>query len=288
MSQQQKPKTSTLADRSEIVLLVLTLAVSSIVSLLDLFGFLDSVPWLKDNVPTITLLMIGLIAGYLVLERRTQIEGIQQGTQQGFSNLEQSLKTSTSTIIESLQGVEIRRFESGNEFMRYINKRLNQVKKQVDDLSCSPAVSIARELRTTLEVDKEYEERVSQVAQQKPYREVFVFNRPGRIEKLRRRLSENQPGYSCAYYGNLTVPVVQFMIIDKEEVLILSDEYESKLAIRHPALVGLFVEYYEEIWRKSTAIKTGTTIDHEVVKRIEGADHIRLSDGATDVPGSAS
>ena len=77
------------------------------------------------------------------------------------------------------------------------------------------------------------------MAQKIPYREVFIFNRPGRLEKLKRRLAENRPGYSCAYYEEAKVPIVQFMLIDKEEVVVLSDQFESKFVVRHPQFVKL-------------------------------------------------
>ena len=123
----------------EITLLGVTALISGVVSLLDMFGLLEGAKWLADRVPTLTLLMIGIVAGYLVLERRNQLEELEKDTKQGFSNLEQSVSTSASNIIDSLSGVEIKQFDSENELMRYLNKRLPQAKQQIDDLSWSSA-----------------------------------------------------------------------------------------------------------------------------------------------------
>jgi hypothetical protein len=245
-----------------------TAIVSGLISLLDFLGLLDGIPWLAERISTLTLLAVGLIAGYLVLERRNQLDSMQRGTEHHIKALSRSLSRSTSTIIDSLEGVELKRFESGNEMMPYINERLLQACKQVDDLSWSPAVGLEYSLDTTQRLAAEYTERVSQVSQKVLYREVFSFNRPGRIERLKRRLRENAPGYSCAYYEDIQTPVLQFMIIDNEEVFILSDQMQSKMAIRHPYIVKLFAEYYEVIWKNATPIKTGTTTEEKLVQGI--------------------
>jgi len=268
MDQQPRKSKPDWLNRFEVLLIGATAILSGLVSLLDFLGILDGIPWLSERIPTLTLLAAGLIAGYLVLERRNQLESMQRDTTRHIEELSLALSQSTITIIESLEGVELRKFESASDMMSYVNKRLLQARQQIDDLSWSPALGLEYGLHTTRELEAEYAERIARVSRKIPYREVFSFNRPGRIEKLKKRLQENAPGYSCAYYEDTQAPVLQFMIIDNDEVLILSDQLQSKLAIKHPYIVKLFAEYYEEIWRHATPIKVGVTIEEKAVQRI--------------------
>lgn len=255
-------------NQFELLLLGATAIISGLVSLLDFLGVLDGTPWLSDRIPTLTLLAVGLVAAYLVIERRNQLEQMQQESSQGFKELEKTILNSTSTIIDSLAGIEFKKFETGNELMNYINKRVIEAHSKVDDLSWSPAVSLRYGLDITKQVNQKYEERVSKAAKKIVYREVFMFNRPGRAEKLKNRIEEGLPGYSCSYYPVTEVPLLQFMLIDEEEVIILSDQYPFNFALRHQHIVRLFAAYFNDIWQKSTPLKLGTTLMHEEINRV--------------------
>lgn len=52
--------------------------VSLTIATLDLIGLLGAMPWLSERVPTITLLVLGIIAGYLGLERRNKLDEINK------------------------------------------------------------------------------------------------------------------------------------------------------------------------------------------------------------------
>ena len=267
-----KPEKSKWLNNFDILLIGATAILSGAISLLDFLGLLDGIPWLANRIPTLTLLATGLVAGYLVLERRNQLEDMQADTDQRLEELSHLLSQSAVTIIDSLEGVELRKFETGNDLLSYINKRLLQARQRIDDLSWDPVVGLERGLETTQEIEAQHEKRVGRVSQRIPYREVFCFNRPGRVSKLKKRLEQDAPGYSCAYYEETDVPLLQFMIIDDEEVFILSDQLQSKLAIQHPHIVRLFYEYYEAIWRNARSIKVGTMIEEDVVERILGKE----------------
>jgi hypothetical protein len=267
-----KSEKSKWLNNFDVLLIGATAILSGTISLLDFLGFLDGIPWLAHRIPTLTLLATGLIAGYLVLERRNQLEDMQADTDQRLEELSQLLSQSTVTIIDSLEGVELRKFETGNDMLSYVNKRLLQARQRIDDLSWSPALGLEHSLEATQEIEAQYAERIGRVSQRIPYREVFCFNRPGRVSKLEKRLEQDAPGYSCAYYEETEVPLLQFMIIDDEEVFILSDQLQSKLAIRHPYVVSMFSEYYEAIWNNATPIKVGTMIEKDVVERILGKE----------------
>ncbi|MCP4368052.1 MAG: hypothetical protein GY797_08100 [Deltaproteobacteria bacterium] len=262
-------------NRIETSIIIATAVVSGLVALLDFLGLLDNIPWLQEKVPTLTLLVGGLIAGYLAIERRQQLEPMQEEFRTGISELKRTNSETASLIIDSLKGVELRSYEDGHDLINYINERLSQASVQVDDLTWSPA---GRRLDIGLDKAqkpaKEHFQRIVNVAQKISYREVFVFNTPTKISKLQKLLTENVPGYSCAYYENeANVPVLTFVIIDKEEVFLFSAN--SNFAIKHPEIVQLFMEYYEKIWDKAIPIKTGNSVNKELAERILSGETVQ-------------
>ncbi|MCB9420133.1 MAG: hypothetical protein H6667_10025 [Ardenticatenaceae bacterium] len=263
----QKPKSKWLSQ-FEILLLGATAIVSGLVALLDFLGALDGIPWLSDRIPTLTLLAMGMVAAYLVVERRNYLDAMQDNSDIRINELEQAIESSTKTIVQSLDGVEFRRFESGDDLLKYVIKRMSQARKTIDDLSWSPAVSLRQELEITQQLNQQYTEQVFKASKKLQYREVFIFSRPGRIEKLQRRLEENFPGYSCAYYPLTDIPLLQFMIIDNEEIFILSDQFLYYYTIKHPDLLKLFSRYYEDVWKKATPLKLNKNIIHEEVEKV--------------------
>jgi len=107
----------------------LTLLVTSIgitlISVLDFFGFLDGVPFLKQHIPTMTLAALGIALGYLVFERKSKIDKIEL--------LSQEIYKLTK---EDTQDIEV--FHSTNEFMdRMIEVTVGAEK--VSTLNLSPA-----------------------------------------------------------------------------------------------------------------------------------------------------
>jgi exonuclease VII small subunit len=256
----------------EIILLSITVILSGLVSILDFLGVLDSMSWLAGRIPTLTLLVIGLMAGYLIIERKSHLEKMNRDLGNSIENLSHELRKSTESTIASLNGVEIKLFDSGTELLQYVNQRLKQAQNQIDDLSWSPIIGLKSDLNTSRKAYQEYEEHITKASSKIAYREVMVFNHPARIENLQRRIAENAPGYSCSYYETPIVPLLQFMIIDRQEVIVLSDQFQTKFALRHPHIVKLFQEYYEEIWRNSTPIKIKTEIKSDVVSKILNTD----------------
>ncbi|MFZ5903103.1 MAG: hypothetical protein ACOYZ8_06105 [Chloroflexota bacterium] len=256
----------------EIILLSITVILSGLVSILDFLGVLDSVSWLAGRIPTLTLLVIGLMAGYLIIERKSHLEKMNRDLGNSIENLSHELRKSTESTIASLNGVEIKLFDSGTELLQYVNQRLKQAQNQIDDLSWSPIIGLKSDLNTSRKAYQEYEEHITKASSKIAYREVMVFNHPARIENLQRRIAENAPGYSCSYYETPIVPLLQFMIIDRQEVIVLSDQFQTKFALRHPHIVKLFQEYYEEIWRNSIPIKIKTEIKSDVVSKILNTD----------------
>ena len=260
----QKP---TWLNHLDKIILATTAIISFVVAILDFLGVLDSIPWLAARVPILTLLLSGSIAIYLILERRNQLEVMQKDVQYRMDDLENKILESSIGIINSLQGLEFKKFNSANEVMSYVNKRLSQAQKQIDDLSWRPSVNMGFAVYSP-ELDTENIDQVTKITQRVPYREIFMFNRSDRLPRLKGLLEQDLPGYSCVYYESDSVPLLQFMVIDKEEVIILSEPLKSKVAIKHPDIVQLFCEYYDEIWHNATPIKLGTSLHQETIEKL--------------------
>lgn len=255
----------------DLFLLGITAILSIVISFLDFFGLLEKITWLDLDISTLILLLLGTVALFLAVERRNFLEGIEEDINLGMKSILLKGEENTHHIIEALSGVAVRRFDNLYDGLTYATQRISQAKLSIDDTSVSPVVGFAGHLPQNVKKANDHWGKTSLVAQKLPYREIFLFNRPTntRYEKLKARLEENAPGYSCAYYPIAPeAPLFQFMIIDGEEVVFLSDQFSTTLAIRHPAIVQLFKEYYEEMWKSATPIKISTKINQEVVDQI--------------------
>ena len=58
-------KTSSVKKSIEEYVLYVTAGLSGLISLLDLLGLLDTIPWLAARIPTLTLLLVSVLLGYL-------------------------------------------------------------------------------------------------------------------------------------------------------------------------------------------------------------------------------
>jgi hypothetical protein len=269
MSEQHETSNPVWVRHIDIFLLALMAILSVVVSAADFLGILDGQSWLATRLPTLTLLVAGVVAGYLAVERRTQLAKLESVSREGFEQLQTAVERSTRTLIDSLHGVELQSFAFGNELLDYVNKRLSQAHDRIFDVSWSSAVGMGAGLNVVQNMNAEYERQMESAARRIPYREVFVFNRPGRKEKLARLLELKLPGYSCAYYDeNLAkVPLLQFMVLD-DEVIILSDQLPSNLAIRHPHIAKLFALYFDEVWKSATKIRDETGDHREAIQKL--------------------
>jgi len=60
----------------EYALMFVTAGVSIVIAILDLAGLLDASSWIAQRMPTLTLLGVGFVASYLILERRGKLDEI--------------------------------------------------------------------------------------------------------------------------------------------------------------------------------------------------------------------
>ena len=157
--------------------------------------------------------------------------------------------------------------------MKYVNKQLLLAKRQVDDLSWSDPSIETFERKSSQQTDDDYAHVTTKVLEKVPYREIFIFSRKHRKDKLKEHIRKKNPNYSCAYFkngqdNNHQIPLLNFMIID-DEVIVLGDEYnKSKFSVKNPIIVGLFKGYYEKIWNNAIKIKEGSNLHQEVIDEI--------------------
>lgn len=252
----------------EIAVLVAAAAVALLVSILDFVGVLGEESWLKERIGTLTLLSIAIVASYLVIERRRFLAESAKQTQEKLEQLERTVESEILTLINSVSGVQIRKFDNNTQLMKYVVGRLKNVKKSVDDLTWSHRISLSYELPAQQKVEAVYQDRITELSRRLQYREIFIFNKQSRIDKLKRRLEENSEGYSCGYYKDSETPPLQFMLIDGEEVVFASAVFPVKCTVRGPEIGEIFAAYFEEAWRSAIPLKLGTKIYREEVESV--------------------
>lgn len=254
-------------ERLEKFIMASIATLSIIISVLHFLGALENT-WLADRIPALTLLVIGSVAGYLILERRNKLDKIERDILEGVNR-----------TITSLDGVEIKAFDDRQEFYEYIVKRMGEARKSIDDLTFgfeTPHKTPAQEL-----VYNKYLETIPKICSKSnfSYREVMTFPMIEQLERAEDKISQTKNlGYHLGYYDTVhqdMIPILNFMVIDSVEVILASYRYpylpiedEFHLAIRHPEIVRLFWDYYNVIWQGAKIIKDKNYIKKEELQRI--------------------
>lgn len=250
----------------ETITLILTILVGLIISVLDLTGLLDSSPMISKRSPAITLLCVAFVASYLILERKNNLYN--------YNRLLTFISSSSSQIIKSLKGVEIKVYHSKGDFAQVLLSKLKEA-KQVDSL-----VWTKRRPEPAADKDNEFYRKYSKVSNeimQKRdivWREVFIpdENLVKRCEE--RLLNTKIKGYYAGYYEQPApenLPRFSFMIINKKELFLfrLPDILNIRLYICHEDLVKYFSNFYTIIWNESKKIKEDIDTDFELLNNLK-------------------
>lgn len=254
-------------ERIEQVILGLVATLSIIISVLH---WLDWLPPDAFHIPSLTLLALGLIAGYLVVERRVKVDDVKHLVAGG-----------TERIIRSLDGVAVRRFATVQEVYEYMVKRMQEAESTIDDLTfgfkdppATPTTKKAREryLETIVRVCSQRKRTIS-------YREVMSFPPLTHVTRAESMLRQNLPAYRLRYYEftQKHLPaLLSFMVIDSSEVILafyrapyLPSEREILLAVKHPDIVKLFQDYYDAIWQGAKILKEADKAELALLQEIE-------------------
>jgi len=263
-------------ERLDKFIMAFIASLSIIISVLHFLGALENT-WLADRIPALTLLVIGSLAGYLILERRNKLDKIERDILEGVSR-----------TITSLDGVEIKTFDDREKVYEYVVKRMGEAQRSIDDLTFgfeTPHKTPDHELAYN-----KYLEIIPKICAKNniSYREVMTFPTIEQLERAEAKISRTKnQGYHLAYYDAFhqdMIPTLNFMVIDSVEVILgfyrhpyLPIEDEFHLAIRHPEVVRLFCDYYNTIWQGAKIIKDKDYIEKEELQRIrqdlESGDH---------------
>lgn len=163
------------------------------------------------------------------------------------------------------------KFESYEDNLRYILRRIREAKHSVYDITwllhLKPGALIGPMLSSKDRED--YFQAIEHTSGKIPYREIVMFcSSPGRVEKARRLIEQAGEYYELAVYPDLPAnapPRWQFLIVDEEEVLLA----DWRLAVRQPDIVAAFCNYYQDLWK--TAIYIGAAKRTESKERLEEA-----------------
>jgi hypothetical protein len=265
--------------------------VAVVISVLDAADILTSVQWIHSRVVPFTLLAVGGICWYLADERRSKWE-----------RLEKIVTQSSADLAERLVGAGVKVFLSPEEYWSYAAQQILGASKSIEDVTWGK-IQNRNATRASNDAFAKYREAITKVASSRQtrgviYREIITFEYPLRVKRARRNLEANAPNYSLAYYDlpkNVTLPpFFQFIIIDCKEVLFgphrgaMPGVGESFLAIEHPELAALFLEYFNVAWADAVTIKDYNGTNWALFERIAKSVETVGGDQAIGVEGQDS
>lgn len=254
-----------LLKRLEVVTMTVVACAAVGITVADMVGALDNVPWLRARIPVITLLALGAFAGYLISEQFAQA-------------LEQEMYVDAAILkaMRTVSGVEVRRFDTRADFYRYAAQRIRAC-NHTDDLTWGPmpALGMSADDQSAY---KEYRQAIAAACtgkgdnRKKIFREVMSF--PAEPAEIRIELAaplmnkERYPNYHLRYYdyNHRGSPLLlQYYVFDKSEVLISSRAQSAAsmdnqfVTIKSRELGEVMSHYFEVIWHEAILLKDTTT-----------------------------
>jgi hypothetical protein len=274
--------------------LYLLALVASAIAILDYADVLNNVTWIHNRLAPLTLLALGVVCWYLAAERRTKWE-----------HLEQVVVESSTNLAERLVGAGVRVFQSREEYLAYVTQRILGAQTSIEDVTWGKS----QNLNTTKAANDayvKYREAISRVASSRQrkgvvYREIITFEYPPRVKRARENLKAGAPNYWLAYYdlpyATPLPPLIQFIIIDRKEVLFGSHRGampgfgETALAVQHPEVAALFLDYFNVAWGEARVIKdyhhTDWELFEQIASRVEAQGDSRAAEKDGQVSGPA-
>lgn len=234
--------------------LAITALFAIVFTILDLFN-LYSVDF---NFNKVVLLLLSLLSIYFVSQHFLN-EKIQDDI---VVNIDSIKKIPDNNIIFFNDSVQIE---------AALGAAVLRAKKSVCDLSWKNVISSGFDTKNRKKSHSNLEGNISNAASNILYREIFILNDYRRVEKLKRRLTENADGYSCKYFKrDNIIPRLQFVIVDDEQIFFFASSANSPLClIKDSRVCNIFLTYYEELWSKATFIKDGSRIYQNEIDKID-------------------
>jgi len=224
-------------------------AISLLIAVLDISGSLESIPWLSERIPSLTLIVLASIVTYLAFA--------SDNREREFVELKDISIENTQKLLFSLKGVSITVFDDTEAGFNYLCQKYESAEQSVDHSSLAPP------LLADAKIFRKYEQAVERLIKNPrvTYRYLAVLH--SRRWKLIRNglMLPQQTKYFVRYYdeGKHLIAGLSFSIIDDKEV-ILRHPYDLSergkwLSIQHPEVVKLFRAYYSELWMNATVIE---------------------------------
>jgi hypothetical protein len=242
-----------LATNSEYYVLIGAASLSALVSILDFLGLFQSLPWLAVRIPTLTLLLMSMLLGYSVVERKSKLEAIESLIQAGHQETLSAVEEGVDHIITSLRGIDIRLYEDRDEMFASLEHEIKRAKRSIDTthlMLSAPSGEIP--------AAQHYYDTFSKVIKggKIKVRRVVLMQELAHLEWVREMLAEFS-GYpfflGCYLHPFYPVPMINLIIIDGEKVWLGGgDTYEVRtLSSNHLLFAKLFQEYFDKLWRDS-------------------------------------
>ena len=238
-------------------ILISVIIICGIVLFMGLFGF-DEMFGKQISYAYISCVLLCAIAVHFVLSNLYSLE-------------QDIMKESVSSIVESLNGVEKKKFNTITEVDNYVAQRIHSAKISVQDLNWQdfrlPSASNSQQNRkiTDDEIDVSIKSfcsrrRNKQEINKSIYEEIFTFPPSNRINlaKIKKHVEYGKI-YCCSYYETLEelkFPKLQFVIIDSSEVIFVSSEYKGNFcAVKDKRIVNICSNYFMQARELSIMIK---------------------------------
>jgi hypothetical protein len=247
---------------TDLILLLVISLYSIIITVFDLFDITTKVSWLNNaDYGMIAVLILAFIGLHLVISK-IQSDKFQK------ESLGQSHE-----IITSLDGIYIKSFSNAQKMEEYLSKRILEAEEEICDLTWKNTLSLGINTKPRLKSQRQVESSINKRSKEVTYKEVFVFSNErlieSRIKKLKTRIAQNNPGYSCRYYEpEKNIPRIQFVIIDKKEIIFASSSFPKLCSVNHPSLAENFQHYFDQIWVNAIPLKEGTDLYDENISKI--------------------
>ncbi len=241
-----------------IIELVILAVIATVASILAVLSFFQVFIIDQYQIPLISLFLLGALCLHLIFTHFRQ-EDFRKDT----SNVLKHIETRPSLN-------DFRVFNDSTEIEKYLGKRILEAKKSVYDLTWKTKISSGFSASIRQLAHNYMDQCIAQASDRIEYREIFIFNDLRRVEKFERRLAENKIAYSCKYFEvDLSIPRLQFVIVDEEEVFFFASSSKSPLcSFYSKELCSVFTSYYEALWEAATEIKDGPKIDFQEVKKL--------------------
>ena len=232
------------------------------ISAVDLLGHLDRIPFIKET-DSIILLLAALLATAVGLGQIT--------TRRKLEEIQKTVKEGGDRIIDAVGGVEYRAFDNDEELLEYVSTRLRQATRSVEDLTLGSGNT-----RRTKAAERAFDKYRAAAIQAGSvptlsYREVMSFPSESHYKWAEKMLAKGMHNFRLRYFlydpvG--TPPIMNYMIIDREEVVLYSWQGGSpvRVSFRQPNLVSCQLSHFENLWGNANSLDEAGQSPVEVLR----------------------